>query len=190
MERYEIMAFWGHETNPFANLEKANNGGGYSQPCGGASVLLRSGKYLIVNYYDYSCGDFGTRKEISFEIDDIIYSAIYGTMDDIGGFRDRYELFAYLSWELRLDIAELVEEVAQLVRNAVWMEKHSQTEQAKEIDFPAEQIAIVLRWMENKTQEGRFFGHLLRNEYIQKIEGVNFLLKDLLRKYSMGNIID
>lgn len=35
-----MISFWGCETNPYANPDTANNGGGYSQPSGGESLLL------------------------------------------------------------------------------------------------------------------------------------------------------
>ena len=35
-----MISFWGCETNPCANPDTANNGGGYSQPSGGILVAL------------------------------------------------------------------------------------------------------------------------------------------------------
>lgn len=38
-----MISFWGCETNPCANPDTANNGGGYSQPSGGIFVALENG---------------------------------------------------------------------------------------------------------------------------------------------------
>lgn len=38
-----MISFWGYETNPCANPDTANNGGGYSQPSGGILVALENG---------------------------------------------------------------------------------------------------------------------------------------------------
>lgn len=54
-----MISFWGCETNPCANPDTANNGGGYSQPSGGILVALENGEYLTVTVDDMSCGDFG-----------------------------------------------------------------------------------------------------------------------------------
>lgn len=56
-----MISFWGYETNPCANPDTANNGGGYSQPSGGILVALENGDYLTVTVDDMSCGDFGSR---------------------------------------------------------------------------------------------------------------------------------
>ena len=41
-----LIAVWGTDANPFANPEKANDGGGYSQPCGGAVYATESGELV------------------------------------------------------------------------------------------------------------------------------------------------
>ena len=58
----ETRAFWGEETNPYADSETAGDGGGYYQPAGGVSLHLPTGEDVIVEYEDRSCGDFGTRE--------------------------------------------------------------------------------------------------------------------------------
>ena len=50
-----MISFWGCETNPCANPDTANNGGGYSQPSGGILVALENGEYLTVTVDDMSC---------------------------------------------------------------------------------------------------------------------------------------
>ena len=59
------------ETNEFFNIEKSNNGGGYSQP----KITFEYGGITGV-YHDTSCGDFGTRFTVEwngkkFELDEV-----------------------------------------------------------------------------------------------------------------------
>lgn len=78
-----MISFWGCETNPYANPDTANNGGGYSQPSGGILVALENGEYLTVTVDDMSCGDFGSR--IGWTIgstDGRSWVGCSGTMDD------------------------------------------------------------------------------------------------------------
>ena len=79
---YAILAFWGDETNPFANASTANNGGGYFQPSGGVSARLEDGREVIVEYDDLSCGDFGTRVRVEIDAGDLAWYICYGSMDD------------------------------------------------------------------------------------------------------------
>lgn len=55
-----MISVWGEETNPFANPDLCNNGGGYFQPAGGA-VWATSVGDVVVDWFDDSCGDFGDR---------------------------------------------------------------------------------------------------------------------------------
>nr|DAG63897.1 MAG TPA: hypothetical protein [Caudoviricetes sp.] len=55
-----MMNVWGEETNPFANGDLCNNGGGYFNPAGGAVWSTPVGD-VIVDWYDDNCGDFGAR---------------------------------------------------------------------------------------------------------------------------------
>ena len=66
------------ETNEFANPDKANNGGGYSQP--EIHVSFSDGVRGVV--YDASCGDFGTRISACFQIGSDAWVANWGTMED------------------------------------------------------------------------------------------------------------
>lgn len=83
MLKLHIVSAWGWETNPYANAETANNGGGYAQPEGGC-VLEVNGDLLTVEVTDTSCGDFGPR--ISVDIDapavQMRWRVNVGTMDD------------------------------------------------------------------------------------------------------------
>lgn len=64
----KILTFWGCESNPFANPDRASNGGGYSQPEGGALVELPNGSMAVVDYFDHDCGDFGRDAHVSVEL--------------------------------------------------------------------------------------------------------------------------
>lgn len=78
-----MISFWGCETNPYANPDTANNGGGYSQPSGGILIALESGEYLTVTVDDMSCGDFGSR--VFWDVtstDGRNWGGCYGSMDD------------------------------------------------------------------------------------------------------------
>ena len=68
MKNTKIITFWGGESNPFANPDLANNGGGYSQPEGGALVELPNGSMAVVDYFDHDCGDFGRDAHVSVEL--------------------------------------------------------------------------------------------------------------------------
>lgn len=68
MKSTKIITFWGWESNPFANPDFANNGGGYSQPEGGALVELPNGSMAVVDYFDHNCGDFGRDAHVSVEL--------------------------------------------------------------------------------------------------------------------------
>lgn len=78
-----MISFWGEETNPTANPNTANNGGGYSQPEGGILVELENGEHIVVTVCDSSCGDFGSRIDWSIEMPDgRQFGGCYGTMSD------------------------------------------------------------------------------------------------------------
>lgn len=64
----KILSFWGYESNPFANSNLAANGGGYSQPEGGALVELANGELVVVDYFDHNCGDFGRDAHVTVEL--------------------------------------------------------------------------------------------------------------------------
>lgn len=63
-----LINCWGEETNPFVNPDRACNGGGYSQPAGGAVWATSTVGDLIVSCYDSSCGDFGARWSVTVTI--------------------------------------------------------------------------------------------------------------------------
>lgn len=65
----KIISFWGEETNPFVNPELSHNGGGYSQPAGGALIKLDNNKLYETDYFLHDCGDFG--RTIYFTIREI-----------------------------------------------------------------------------------------------------------------------
>jgi len=55
------------EQNPFADIRKSNNGGGYSQPL----AKFKMGSHILT-IDDSSCGDFGRRYTVSYD-DIVIY---------------------------------------------------------------------------------------------------------------------
>lgn len=78
-----MVSFWGCESNPVADSNTANNGGGYFQPSGGMLVALENGDYLTVSVDDLSCGEFGSRIFWSVvSTDGRCWGGCYGTMDD------------------------------------------------------------------------------------------------------------
>lgn len=64
----KVLSFWGWESNLFANPDLASNGGGYSQPEGGALVELSDGSIAAVDYFDHNCGDFGRDAHVTVEL--------------------------------------------------------------------------------------------------------------------------
>lgn len=63
-----LISCWGEETNPFANPDYAHDGGGYSQPAGGAVWATSTVGDLLVDCADTSCGDFGARWSVTVTI--------------------------------------------------------------------------------------------------------------------------
>lgn len=73
----EIIALKKEEQNRFADINTANNGGGYSQPK--YEVSFNDGTVIIID--DTSCGDFGKRIYISVEKDGEIWRGKYNSMN-------------------------------------------------------------------------------------------------------------
>ena len=77
----EIVSVYGFNANPSYDASKANNGGGYWQPCGVALISLGDGQLVTVEFDDLSCGDFGRRESYIVEIDGFKWGWNYSTMD-------------------------------------------------------------------------------------------------------------
>ena len=60
MSEIRIIDRTAEEQNAFYDLDKANNGGGYSQPLKKTNFEYEGEEYEFV-YDDMSCGDFGSR---------------------------------------------------------------------------------------------------------------------------------
>lgn len=75
----KVLSFWGYESNPFANSNLAANGGGYSQPEGGAVVELSNGSMAVVDYFDHNCGDFGRDAHVSVAVSGRSWSFEFGS---------------------------------------------------------------------------------------------------------------
>lgn len=86
MEELKIISK--EETNSFCDESKANNGGGYSQPYYEFEYAGWHG-----NFYNTSCGDFGTRLSASVEKDTQGYRANWGSMDGEEQYSDFPEKF-------------------------------------------------------------------------------------------------
>ena len=71
-----IEKLW-EETNPASDPDKANNGGGYSQP----HIVLEFSDGIIADILDTSCGEFGSRVSASFSIGSDSWCARWGSMD-------------------------------------------------------------------------------------------------------------
>ena len=80
-EALEMLGYEFNESNMYANLETANNGGGYSQPEGWMIARI-FGRYAMIKYSNTSCGDFGSREylEVISGSDDFQFN--FGSMDD------------------------------------------------------------------------------------------------------------
>lgn len=74
MKKELVILDW-EEQNSFADSRRANNGGGYSQP---QITFMYDGIEGVFN--DTSCGDFGTRKWLSWNGKTIHW----GTMEGLG----------------------------------------------------------------------------------------------------------
>ena len=110
-----IVSFWGDA--PEYDVAYSSNGGSYYQPCGGA--LLRIGeKDVVVNIDDTSCGDFGSRVNVSIECDTHKWVFTFGTMGDASINSDEELEEIWLSASAILGIGNLWD-VISIVRDAI-----------------------------------------------------------------------
>lgn len=77
----EVISVYGVNANPFFSASKANNGGGYWQPCGVALISLDDGKLVTVDVDNTSCGDFGCRYSFAVEADGFFWGWNDSNMD-------------------------------------------------------------------------------------------------------------
>ena len=73
----KVVSMKEEEQNRFADINTANNGGGYHQPK--YEALFSDGTFIIVS--DSSCGDFGKRIYISVEKNGKIWRGKYNSMN-------------------------------------------------------------------------------------------------------------
>lgn len=119
MENIHLL---GEETNPFACAEKCNDGGGYFQPAGGAVVELEDGTACIVEYEDSSCGDFGSRKSVSFSAPGYYAKISWGAMSDacIDSEDVQDSVMASVSGFFGIDAWSVTRQVEYLVNQAAY----------------------------------------------------------------------
>ena len=114
-----LISVWGTEANPFANPEKANNGGGYSQPCGGAVYATESGELISILVSDTSCGAFGTRYSVEIDNGQRKWAHHWGSMDGEITFTQSLDrlvqgigrVCGFCAWELIRDTAGAIRTV-------------------------------------------------------------------------------
>lgn len=78
----KLESFWGRPTNPFYDLDKANDGGGYWQFEGGALFITNNGRPVVMEVRDDSCGWLGSRKEFHADVNGRKADVWWGTMED------------------------------------------------------------------------------------------------------------
>ena len=116
----KILSFWGWESNPFANPDFASNGGGYSQPEGGALVELSNGSIAVVDYFDHNCGDFGSDAHVNVELlDGSSWGFSFGSNSD-NDFDEVAPSFRHATGE---DLAEVTDLVIDAVLTAMNLEE-------------------------------------------------------------------
>ena len=112
----KIVSVWGYPTNPFYNPHTANNGGGYWQYEGGI-VLDHNGEMIVVELYDSSMGDFGSRWGFDVSAPGYCWRVNCGNADDASIDAPEYILAvcASISGVLGLDIMAVVAEIAPVI---------------------------------------------------------------------------
>jgi hypothetical protein len=79
-----IVDYRSEETNPYADPDKAHNGGGYSQP----NIDVKFSDGISVSISDTSCGDFGSRISASITDGEEVFHAHWGSMEPDNYFSD------------------------------------------------------------------------------------------------------
>lgn len=95
------------ETNPFADAERAGDGGGYFQPCGHGYAVTPRGELVEWSYGDESCGDFGERYYIQYRFmgEAEAHSFSLGNMDN--SYPRDWEYEEYCRKRMRKELEEL-----------------------------------------------------------------------------------
>ena len=112
----KIVSIWGYPTNPYYDPDKAANGGGYWQYYGGG-VLDLNGELVVLELYDDSVGDFGSRWGFAVSASGYCWRANCGNADDasIDAPEDIDAVCASISGVLGIDIMAVVDEVAPVI---------------------------------------------------------------------------
>lgn len=117
----KIKSFWGWESNSFARDDKSRNGGGYLQPEGGISLATPYG-WLVLEYKDTSCGDFGSRYELTVTAENgDTWTLYWGSMWGGDDTWDRYySTIESLSFDYALNFEDVIKECRKMVRQAAY----------------------------------------------------------------------
>ncbi len=112
----KILSVWGYLTNPYYDPDKANNGGGYWQYEGGI-VLDHNGELVVLELYDDSVGDFGSRWGFTVSASGYCWRVNCGNADDasIDAPETIAGVCASIEGVLGLDIMAVVAEVAPVI---------------------------------------------------------------------------
>ena len=114
----KVLSFWGKETNSCANADTCFDGGGYFQPAGGCLLDVPGCGKVVVEYGDYSCGEFGSREHwtVTAPNGDHWFASI-GSMEDCSD-NESIDGFLY-ALQHRLHLTP--DKMMRTVRNAVYL---------------------------------------------------------------------
>lgn len=108
IDNFKFLFATGEETNPFADADRAGDGGGYFQPCGHGYAVTPRGELVEWSYGDESCGDFGERYYIQYRLigEAEPHSFTFGNMDNSSYPRD-WEYEEHCRKRMRKELEEL-----------------------------------------------------------------------------------
>lgn len=116
-----VLSIWGYPTNPHYNPDTANNGGGYWQYSGGV-VISHNGGLVVVELYNDSMGDFGSRWGFEVSAFGYCWRAVCGDADDasIDDLEDVEAVCASIEGVLGLDIMQTIYEIVPVISECAW----------------------------------------------------------------------
>lgn len=119
--KYKVTSFWGAETNASANADTCWDGGGYFQPAGGCVLAVSGYGNVVVEYGDFSCGDFGSREHwaITAPNGDHWFVSM-GTMSDCSSDEDVAGFLYAIRHRMRLEPEQMLNTVRKAVDMAAY----------------------------------------------------------------------